>query len=213
MKDTPNRYNNICQKALDAKSKYKLNNVQTELYNHVCRKDFYLSNEDGQKFYDDDNNGFGWSGDREWVKRKFNVLVKNKLVKFEKAIAPRDARYRIWHWYDPEVDFEDLIDAGCFVSTHKLFVIKKYLNLPDGFDKNATYGDMQFIKTMHEYIGCPPMLQYSFKYKKYTCNFKRDAFDDMIHQVFDAIQSQDKVDLYAIETDSIDIKQWIDEEE
>lgn len=66
--DTPTRYDNICQKALQIKEELNLTDTQTLLYNHICRGDFKLRNEDGQSFYHEDNNGFGWSGDRKGLK-------------------------------------------------------------------------------------------------------------------------------------------------
>lgn len=46
--DTPTRYDNICQKALQIKEELNLTDTQTLLYNHICRGDFKLRNEDGQ---------------------------------------------------------------------------------------------------------------------------------------------------------------------
>ncbi len=154
---TPTNYADISDKALQAKEKYNLTDTQTLLYNHICRGDFKLRNEDGQNFYDRDNKGFGWSGSREWVKNQFKELIKVGLVKFESLHDCRDGKYTSWYFYCPEFKLSDLIDASCYVSTHNIAMIKHYLNLPDGFDKkNKTYGDIEFI---HNKKG------YTFKYK------------------------------------------------
>lgn len=155
--DTPTRYDNICQKALQIKEELNLTDTQTLLYNHICRGDFKLRNEDGQSFYHEDNNGFGWSGDRKWVKAQLKKLIDNNLVKFQSVNDCRDSRYSSWYFFSPEHDINDLVDAGCYVTTSKLAEIKNHFNLPDGFDKNQTYGDVQFIK--HKKKG------YTFKYK------------------------------------------------
>ena len=155
--DAPTHYEDISTKALEAKEKYNLTDTQTLLYNHICRGDFKLRNEDGQNFYDKDNNGFGWRGSREWVKKQFQPLIKAGLVKFESIHDCRDGKYTSWYFYCPQFDLNDLIDAFCYVSTGKIAMIKHYLNLPDGFNKkNQTYGDIEFI---HNKKG------YSFKYK------------------------------------------------
>lgn len=154
---TPTHYNDVCEKALEVKEKCGLTDVQTLLYNHICRGDFKLRNEDGQNFHDKNNNGFGWGGDRNWVKKQLKPLIKDGLVKFESLHDCRDGKYTSWYFYSPEYDINDLVDAGCFVNTELLVKIKHYLNLEDGFDKkNKTYGDIEFI---HNEKG------YTFKYK------------------------------------------------
>ena len=154
--DTPTRYADICEKALQVKEQLKLTDTQTLLYNHICRGDFKLRNEDGQLFYDPKNNGFGWSGDRKWVKKQFQKLIDAGLVAFKSLNDCRDSRYTSWYFYSLDHDINDLVDASCYVTTYKLAEIKNHLNLPDGFDKNTTYGDVQFIKQKN---------RYTFKYK------------------------------------------------
>ncbi len=154
--DAPTYYADICDTALQAKEKYNLTDVQTLLYNHICRGDFRLRNDDGQKFYDKDNNGFGWGGSREWVKKQFKTLIKEGLVKFTSLRDCNDGKYTSWYFYSPQFDLSDLVDASCYVNTYKLAVIKHHLNLPHGFDKNKEYGDIEFI---HNEKG------YTFKYK------------------------------------------------
>ena len=155
--DAPTHYANISKIALDAKEKYNLTDTQTLLYNHICRGDFKLRNEDGQNFYDKNNNGFGWSGSREWVKNQFQPLIKVGLVKFKSLHDCRDGKYTSWYFYCPQFDLNELVDASCYVKTGKIAMIKHYLNLEDGFDKkNKKYGDIEFI---HNKRG------YSFKYK------------------------------------------------
>lgn len=159
--DTPTYYADVCNAALEAKEKYNLTDTQTLLYNHICRGDFKLRNEDGQLFYDKNNNGFGWSGSREWVKKQFAPLIKEGLVKFTSLQDCRDGKYTSWYFYCPHFDLNDLIDASCYVTTSKIALIKHYLNLEDGFDKkNKIYGDIEFI---HNKKG------YTFKYKG-VCN-------------------------------------------
>ncbi len=159
--DTPTNYSNICKKALDVKDKYSLTDTQTLLYNHICRGDFKLRNEDGQNFYDKENKGFGYSGSRDWVKKQFQPLIKEGLVKFISLRDCNDYKYTSWYFYDPLFNLDDLVDAGCYVSTHKLAMIKHCLNLPDGFDKhNKKYGDIEFI--FNDKAKFQP---YTFKYK------------------------------------------------
>lgn len=155
--DTPTHYADISKIALEAKEKYNLTDIQTLLYNHICRGDFKLRNEDGQNFYDKENNGFGWGGSRKWVKKQFTPLIKEGLVKFTSLHDCRYGKYTSWYFYCPQFDLNDLVDASCYVSTKKIAMIKHYLNLEDGFDKkNKIYGDIEFI---HDKKG------YSFKYK------------------------------------------------
>lgn len=155
--NTPIHYADISVIALEAREKYNLTDTQTLLYNHICRGDFKLRNDDGQKFYDKNNNGFGWSGSREWVKKQFTPLIKEGLVEFTSLRGCRDARYTFWYFYCPQFDLNSLVDASCYVKTLKIAMIKYYLNLEDGFNKkNKIYGDIEFI---HNEKG------YSFKYK------------------------------------------------
>lgn len=155
--DAPTHYSDVCIKALEAKEKYNLSDVQTLLYNHICRGDFLLRNEDGQKFYDVNNNGFGWRGSRDWVKKQFKPLLKAGVVNFSSQRDCRGGKYTSWYFYSPEYEFEELIDASCYVRTWKLAMIKHYLKLDDGFDKkNQIYGDIEFIHNEHGY---------TFKYK------------------------------------------------
>ncbi len=154
--DTPTKYADISDNALKIREQYNLDDVTTLLYNHICRGDFRLRNSDGQKFYDKNNNGFGWSGDREWVKRKFMLLINEKLVKFKSLNDCRDSRYTSWYFYDPNYNFNDLVDASCYVTTAKLALIKHYLNIEDGFTKVGVYGDLELIKNKKGY---------TFKYK------------------------------------------------
>ena len=134
--DTPTRYEDVCQKAIQIKEQYNLTDTQTLLYNHICRGDFKLRNEDGQKFYDENNNGFGWSGDRKWVKKQLKPLIDANLVAFKSLNDCRDSRYVSWYFYDSNYKLNDLIAASCYVTTYKLAEIKHYLNLPDGFSKD-----------------------------------------------------------------------------
>ncbi len=155
--DTPTNYADVCEMALEAKEKYNLTDTQTLLYNHICRGDFKLRNEDGQLFYDKESEGFGYSGSREWVKKQFSILIKEGLVKFKSLRDCRDGKYTSWYFYSPKHDLNDLIDASCYVSTWRLALVKNHLKLEDGFDKkNKTYGDIEFI---HNKNG------YTFKYK------------------------------------------------
>ncbi len=154
--NTPTKYTDISDKALKIRLQYDLDDVTTLLYNHICRGDFKLRNSDGQKFYDKNNNGFGWSGDRKWVKKKLNLLIKKNLVKFESLYDCRDSRYTSWYFYDPNYDLNDLVDASCYITTNKLAMIKYYLNINDGFSKNEIYDDLELIKKNGVY---------SFKYK------------------------------------------------
>ena len=155
--DTPTRYEDVCQKAIQIKEQYNLTDTQTLLYNHICRGDFKLRNEDGQKFYDENNNGFGWSGDRKWVKKQLKPLIDANLVAFKSLNDCRDSRYVSWYFYDSNYKLNDLIAASCYVTTYKLAEIKHYLNLPDGFSKNEKYGDVEFIYNKKK--------GYTFKYK------------------------------------------------
>lgn len=68
--NAPTYYRGVCQKALDVQKKYKLTDVQTLMYNHICRGDFYFRNGDAQSFYDFKQKGFGWDDSKTWVKRK-----------------------------------------------------------------------------------------------------------------------------------------------
>lgn len=156
MDTTPTRYSDISPIALKAKEQYNLSDTQTLLYNHICRGDFKLRNADGQKFYDKNNNGFGWTGDRDWVKRKLKPLIDKGLVEMQSLRDCGSGRYTSWYFYNPDYKLSDLVDAGCFVKSHKIMLIKHYLNLPDGFDKNSAYEDIEFI---HNKKG------YTFKYK------------------------------------------------
>jgi len=156
MDNTPTNYEDICKEALDVKNNLGLTDIQTLLYNHVCRGDFYLRNGDGQLFYDKDNNGFGWSSSRDWVKKQFGPLVKKGMVKFQSLRDCRCKNYTSWVWFSPNYDYDDLVEASCFVTTWKLALIKHYLELPDGFSKTGKYGDIEFIKDDQAY---------TFKYK------------------------------------------------
>lgn len=181
--DAPTNYVNISEKAMNAKKKYKLTDTQTLLYNHICRGDFKLRNEDGQLFYDENNNGFGWSGSRDWVKKQFEPLIKSGIVKFKSLRDCRDGKYTSWYFYDPKFELKELIDASCYVTTHKLAMIKHYLKLPDGFAKqNKKYGDVEFIFNKKD--------GYTFKYKGeesiyyWDCDGegkKEDTFDFVLH--------------------------------
>lgn len=156
--DTPTHYSDVCERALEFKEKYNLSDVQTLLYNHICRGDFKLRNEDGQLFYDKDNKGFGYGGSRKWVKKQLDPLIEYGHVRFAKIRDCRDSRYTSWYFYCPEFDYDELVDAGCYVTTHKLALIKHYLKLEDGFYKrNRTYGDIEFIYSQKK--------GYTFKYK------------------------------------------------
>ena len=155
--NTPTRYSNVCQEALDVKEQFKLTDIQTLLYNHICRGDFYLRNGDGQSFYDRTHGGFGYGSDRTWVKSKFSKLVNKGLVTFKFL---RDCRggpkYTSWVWYSPKFNYNDLVDACCHVTTWKLAMIKHYFDLPDGFSKSGVYGDLELIRVED---------RYTFKYK------------------------------------------------
>lgn len=126
MDNTPEHYDNVCQKALDVQKEFSLTDTQMFLYNHICRGDFKLRNSDGQKFYDRNNEGFGWSGDRKWVKNKFKKLISAGLVNFSSVRNCRDYRYTSWYFYDSNYILNDLVDAGCYVRAHKLAMIKHY---------------------------------------------------------------------------------------
>jgi len=154
--DTPTYYDNVCNEALDLQKQMNLTDVQTLLYNHICRGDFYLRNEDGQHFYDINNEGFGYFGERAWVKRQFSKLVNAGLVKFESLRDCRSKQCTSWVWYLPKFNYNDLVDACCYVTTHNLAMIKDRFNLPDGFSKVGKYGDLELIKNNEGY---------TFKYK------------------------------------------------
>ena len=155
--NAPTNYADVSEIALKIKEKYGLTDTQALLYNHICRGDFKLRNEDGQLFYDKESNGFGWSGSREWVKKQFKPLIKSGLVKFESLRDCRSGNYTSWYFYCPQFCLNELIDASNYVSTYKLALIKHYLKLEDGFDKrNKQYGDIEFIYNENGY---------SFKYK------------------------------------------------
>lgn len=191
--DTPTHYLDISEKALNAKEKYGLTDVQTLLYNHICRGDFKLRNDQGQKFYDKENEGFGWGGRRMWVKSQFNPLIKKRIVKFKELHDCNDKKYTSWYFYCPGFKLKDLIDAGCYSSVWKLAMLKHYFNLPDGFSKNEKYGDLEFISNRKGY---------SFKYKGedniYEWDHRGDGikletfgkpvfyddFEDLIHDIW-----------------------------
>lgn len=161
--DNPTHYDNVCQEALNARDKYNLTHTQTLLYNHICRGDFKLRNDDGQKFYDKKNNGFGWSGNREWVKRQFQPLMKAGLVSFKSVHDCRDPRYVSWYFYDSRYEIDELIDASCYVSAHKWALIKHYCGIPDNISKkkkSQTFGDLELIYDKSK-KGRP----YTFKFK------------------------------------------------
>lgn len=193
--ETPTQYNNISYKALDAKTKYNLTDTQTLLYNHICRGDFKLRNGDGQAFYDEEHEGFGYDDDRQWVKKQFAPLIKAGLVKCTSIKDCKDGKYTSWYFYDPKYNLSDLIDAGCDVNTHKLSMIKHYFNLPDGFNKNQIYGDLEFICINKKYT-----FKYLNKDNNYTwCengnhimrNFivYFDSFDELITQLWYCLTS------------------------
>ena len=101
-----------------------------------------------------------------------NKLVKAGLVIHEFENAPRDARYKLWHYRDARFPKESLVSAGCFVTSWKLFMIRYYLGLPEGFDKlNSTYGDFKF-QTVLEYGE--PEYQFVFRGEMYSRYFKPD---------------------------------------
>ena len=192
--DAPTRYKHIHKKAWDMRDKYDLSDTQTLLYNHICMGDYRLRNEDGQLFYDPKNNGFGWSGDRNWVKRQFKKLIDNSEVVMEKVHDCRDGRYTSWYFFSPEHELKDLIDASCYVSVHKLALIKECLNLPHGFDRKGTYGDMEFIKrgTTYslKYKGESNIYTWDYNGKGEKQNFTygspvyREDFQGLIHDVW-----------------------------
>jgi hypothetical protein len=200
--DTPTNYDNVCQKALDAQKKYNLTDTQTLLYNHICRGDFYLRNEDGEKFYHHHNNGFGWSGDRKWVKKQMQPLVKAGLVKHESLHNCRDPRYTSWVWYDADYDYNELINASCYVTTSKIFMIKHYLNLPDGFKKkNVTYGDFEFIYNNNiwslRYKGQEDNISFDHNGEgkirsHYDFSRTYSSFSEMTHQIWSYLAHEGK---------------------
>ncbi len=200
--NTPTYYDNVSEISLKVKEKYNLTDTQTLLYNHICRGDFKLRNEDGQLFYDENNKGFGWSGDRTWVKNQLKPLIKSGIVKFQKVYDCVDGKYTSWYFYSPEHDFNDLIDADCYVSTWKLAMIKYYLRLEDGFNKkNKKYNNIEFI-----YDESKSCYQYTFKYKGESsiynwdyneCGKKQstrntplyyDSFQEMIHDIWSFLE-------------------------
>lgn len=144
--ETPPHYADVSKKALDVRDQYGLTDTQTLLYNHICRRDFYLRNEDGQSLFDEDHNGFGWGGSRDWVKKQFKPLIKAGLVKFESRKDCRGAKYTSWYFYDSSCVLEELVHGADHVSTEQFLFVKEGLGLPDGFDrKNGKYGDIEFM--------------------------------------------------------------------
>lgn len=91
------------------------------------------------------------------MRKQFQPLIKAELVKFKSLHDCSDGKYTSWYFYCSQFDLSDLINASCYVKTHKIAMIKHYLNLEDGFDKkNKQYNNIEFI---HNEKG------YSFKYK------------------------------------------------
>lgn len=170
---TPHYYKDVCQKALEVRERYALTDVQTLLYNHICRGDFKLINGSGQAFYDINHNGFGYSTDGKWVKKQLNGLIREGLVKFESVRDCRGGRCTSWYFYGSDFELNDLVDAENYLAVFKLVLIKHYFKLPDGFNKrNKIYGDLEFIyKNSH----------YTFKYKGeeniYAWNKKGEKID------------------------------------
>lgn len=185
--DTPNRYATVSPKALEVKKHLGLTDVQTLLYDHVCRGDFKLINEDGQLFYDENNGGFGYYGDRNWVKKQFKPLLDAKLVLFKSLNDCRDSRYTSWYFYGKGFKLDDLIDASCYVSASQLFLVKHYLNLPDGFNKrNAVYGDLKLIYNTKEYQP------YAFVYKGEKSDWYYESFYEMIGDLWGRLENEGK---------------------
>lgn len=136
-------YNSIAPKAIEVKEKFNLSDTQTAIYNHICRGDFRIRNE-----------GFG--GDRTWIKKQLKPLLKAGLVEITTLHDCRSAKMVSWNFHCPEYRFDTLVSSDCYVTAHKLALIKHYLNLEDGFNKvNVMYGDIEFIRNGG----------YSFKYK------------------------------------------------
>lgn len=180
---TPTYYADVCEKALEIKKQYNLTDVQTLLYNHICREDFYLRNGNGQMYYDLQHQGSGYFTDCNWVKRQLSKLIDNKLVKIEKRRDCRDKRCQSIYFYCPNCNIEDLINSSCFVSTHNLAMIKHYFKLPDGFSRrNSKYGDIEFLYKDR---------RYGFKYKGVASqfNFAWDDFSDMLHFLWETIEA------------------------
>lgn len=148
---TPTYYKDVSEKALNLQKELNLTDVQTLLYNHICRGDFYLRNGDGQSFYDKNTNGFNWTGNREWVKKQFKPLIKNGYVIFESLRNCRSKRYTSWVFYAKEFEYKSLMDASSYLYTDRLAKIKTKFNIPDGCPKNTLFGDVEFVQDKNGY--------------------------------------------------------------
>lgn len=158
---TPTYYDNICEKALNVKEKYGLTDIQTHLYNHICRGDFYFMDDGATDFYVENYRALNIKGRvREWIKKQFKTLIKDGLVVLE---IKKVGKYTHWYFYCPDFKLDSLINANCFATTHKLCLIKYHFNLEDGFDKNKKYPNIEFQTNFYrfnipntEHKGCHP---------------------------------------------------------
>ena len=150
-------YTDISAQALKVQEKYDLTRVQTLLYDHICRGDYYLYNGDGHQYYG--NIKYGYNCDKKWVRKQLSVLIEDGLVFLNCERMWKNRKKTVYYFYNPSYDFFDLINTQDFVYKESLCFIKKHLNLPDGFDKkNVVYGDVEFIYNLNT-------KNYTFKYK------------------------------------------------
>lgn len=177
-------YQDICKEALRVGEEYKLTDVQINLYNHICRGDFYFRNGDGDMFFNPESKGNGWSHDRTWVKKQFRPLIKAGLVVFEKANDCRDGRFTSWYFYDSRYKRKQLIEAGCFASSRKMFTLKEKLDLPDGWFQSKTHKAEELTWSIREggyYID--------FRFKGKKMPYGGTDLGDAIHNVFSYIET------------------------
>lgn len=206
--NAPTHYADIAPLALEVQAQYQLSDTQLRLYNHICRGDFKLRNGDGQAFYDSGHKGFGWSKDREWVKEQLKTLISKGVVKFTSLKDCRDPRYTSWYFSSPKHDLQDLVDAACYVSTHKLAMIKHYLGLPDGFNKrNAIYGDLELLHNdkgyTFKYKGAENIYYWDYNGKgqqtgQSTLPLYQDNFQELLHDIWSFLAHEGKVYLNRV---------------
>lgn len=177
-------YQDICEEALQVGEKYGLTDIQINLYNHICRGDFYFRNGDGDMLFNPGSKGIGWYHDRDWVKKQLQPLIKAGLVVFEKVNDCRDGRYTSWYFYDSRYQRKQLIEAGCFASSWRMFTLKEKLDLPDGWFQSETHkaGGLEWSMREGGYY-----IDFSFKGKKMP--YGGTDLGDAILNVFSYIEA------------------------